>query len=50
MYMLSPSAPPNPIQTFHQQKQDFAATKAKLVKLLHFIARSGQPYRHEVSP
>ncbi|MCC6896365.1 MAG: hypothetical protein IT321_26320 [Anaerolineae bacterium] len=49
MRLLSPNFGKNPILDYHDRTQDMAATKAKLVRILSGIARSGQPYHYSGS-
>lgn len=49
MYLTSPTAPDNPIKAYHQRKQDFYATRAKLARLISNVARDPAGYQYRVS-
>jgi len=49
MRLLAPNSPDNPIRDHYNRTQDMASTKAKLVRVLSGIARSGTPYHYSGS-
>lgn len=45
MYLVSASAPENAVRAYHERKQDFYATRAKLARLVSNVARDPEGYR-----
>lgn len=49
MRLLSPKTPENAVRDHYHRTNDMAASKAKLVRVLSGIARTGQPYHYSGS-